>query len=60
MRFTITLIIALAVALPLACSSRQGQLQANAQAANDPSSAPGRSQIESGYVGLAIRRKDGS
>lgn len=31
-RFIITLIIALAVGLPLACSSRQGQLQANAQA----------------------------
>lgn len=38
MRFTITLIIALAVALPLACSSRQGQSQANGQAANDLSS----------------------
>jgi YVTN family beta-propeller protein len=35
MRFTITLIIALTVGLPLACSSRQGQPQANAQAAND-------------------------
>ena len=35
MRFTITLIIALVVALPLVCSSRQGQSQANAQAAND-------------------------
>ncbi len=38
MRFTITLIIVLAVALPLACSSRQGHSQANAQAADDSSS----------------------
>jgi YVTN family beta-propeller protein len=46
MRFTITLIIALAVGLPLACSSRQGQLQANAQTANDASSIPGTNEIK--------------
>jgi hypothetical protein len=32
MRFIITLKVLLAFGLPLACSSRQGQLQANAQA----------------------------
>jgi YVTN family beta-propeller protein len=32
MRFRITLVFLLALGLPLACSSRQGQLQANAQA----------------------------
>lgn len=32
MRFTITLIIVLAVGPPLACSSRRAQLQANPQA----------------------------
>jgi YVTN family beta-propeller protein len=38
MRFTISLIFVLTIVLPLACSSRQGRLQANAQAAHGSSS----------------------
>ena len=38
MRFTIALIIAFAMGLPLACSSQQSRMQANAKAANDMSS----------------------
>jgi YVTN family beta-propeller protein len=41
MRFTITLIIALTVGLPLACSSRQAPVQANGEAASDASSQVG-------------------
>jgi YVTN family beta-propeller protein len=40
MRFTITLIIAVAVGVPLGCSSQRAQLQANTQTANDAYSSP--------------------
>jgi YVTN family beta-propeller protein len=40
MRYTVTMIIVLVVVLPLACSSRRDQLQANAQAASAVKSFP--------------------
>src|SRR5260370_8114019 len=44
MRFTISLIVAFAVGLPLACSPRQSQIRANAQTASDPSSILGANE----------------